>query len=290
MNSASDGGRPPAGPTVGELLREGRRRLAGLAFQPPPREAALLLAEALGWNEARLLARSDATVATDVAACYRAWLERRAFGEPVAYLFGRREFYGRDFAVDRRVLIPRPETEHLVELALGLDLPKAPRILDIGTGSGILAVTLAAELPAARVVATDLSLDALQVARANARSHGVAARVSFLHTDLAAGVDLGAIDLLVSNPPYVDPEAELSTEVRDHEPHLALFAPDQGRQILHRLLHASAGLRPHVPVLWEIGYDQADWLAQAARESPLVLQAIHPDYAGHPRVAQLRRR
>src|SRR5262249_44965248 len=146
-----------------ELLREGRRRLAAGAFAAP-REAALLLGAVLGLTEAQAMARDDQAVPPAAAARFEALLERRPAGEPVAYRLGSREFYGRRFAVDPRVLIPRPETEHVVEAALALALPPAPRILDVGTGSGCLAVTLALELPGAFAAAGDLSPGALAVA------------------------------------------------------------------------------------------------------------------------------
>lgn len=276
---------------LGELLEEGRRRLRALPFAPAPREAALLLGELLGWSEARVLARTDESIEPSLAAAFRAWLERRERGEPVAYLFGRREFYGREFAVDDRVLVPRPETEHLIEIALALGLPAASRIADVGTGSGAIAVTLAAELPGALIIATDLSLGALAVARKNARRHGVDGRIVFLSTDLLAGVDLAGIDLLVSNPPYVDPAAagEMSPEVRDFEPHLALFAEDGGRRAIARLLAAARSLRPGTPVLFEIGYDQAAYLTEEAARQGLGKVEIRNDYAGLPRNALLGR-
>lgn len=276
---------------LGELLEEGRRRLRLLPFAPAPRESALLLSHLLGWSEARVLARTDENVDKAIAAAFRALLERRERGEPVAYLFGRREFYGREFAVDDRVLVPRPETEHLIEIALALELPPRPTIADVGTGSGAIAVTLAAELPGARVLATDLSLGALALASRNARRHGVAERIAFLETDLLAGIDLGAIDLLVSNPPYVDPAAagEMSPEVRDFEPHLALFAEEGGRQTIARLLAAARGLRPGTPIHFEIGYDQAAYLGEEAARQGLGEVEIRNDYAGLPRNALLRR-
>lgn len=279
------------GPRLGELLEEGRRRLRALPFAPPPREATLLLATLLGWSEARVLARTDEIAEPGLAERFRALLARREEGEPVAYLFGRREFYGRDFAVDRRVLVPRPETEHLIEIALGLGLPERPWIADVGTGSGAIAVTLAAEIPAAQVFASDLSLDAIAVARGNARRHGVAGRVLFLHTDLTAGLELGRLDLLVSNPPYVAPEAAaaMSPEVRDFEPHLALFSPEEGRQAICRLLAQARGLRPGTHLLLEIGYDQATFVLEEAGRLGYAAAEIRPDYAGHPRNALLRR-
>lgn len=279
------------GPLLGELLLEGRRRLRALPFSPPPREAALMLATLLGWSEARILARGDEEAPPETAAAFRALLARREKGEPVAYLFGRREFYGRDFAVDARVLVPRPETEHLIEIALGLALPKEPRIVDVGTGSGAIAVTLAAEIPGARVIATDISLGAIEVARGNARRLGVADRVLFVHTDLAAGIDLERVDLLVSNPPYVAPEVEgeLSVEVRGFEPHLALFSPDGGRQAISRLLAQACGLRQGTPIVLEIGYDQGSFVVEEAERLGLRQVEIRNDYAGLPRNALLRR-
>lgn len=284
--------------TIGDLLRQGRRALAAVAgFEPSPREANLLLGHVLGLGEASLLARTGEAVAADEEARFRRLLERRLAGEPVAYLFGEREFYGRRFSVDPRVLIPRPETEHLIEAALKLDLPGSadgpPLILDLGTGSGAIAVTLALEIPGARVVATDLSLPALEVLRSNVRRHGVGDRVAAVRADLGAALRLDRFDLVVSNPPYVDPReaAALSPEVRDYEPHLALFAPGAGRAMVERLLDDARALRPGVHLLVEIGYDQSGWLRSAAssrREVELV-EIIH-DYGGIPRTAVIRRR
>lgn len=210
----------------------------------------------------------------------------------MAYLLGEREFYGRVFAVDRRVLIPRPETEHLVEAALGLDLPAAPRVLDVGSGSGAIAVTLALEIPAARVVASDVSLGALRVTRANAARHGVGRRVSPVAADLAAALRLARFDLVVSNPPYVDPAAAagLSPEVAGFEPPAALFAPGAGRAVIARLLAAAAALRPQTPLVIEIGYDQSEWLRTTVAEQPgLELRDFVRDYGGKLRTAVLRR-
>lgn len=231
-------------PTIDQLLADARKRLGGAPFAPPRREAALLLGHVLGLSEAQVLARGEEAVPAEAAARFEALLARRLAGEPVAYLTGEREFWGRPFLVDSRVLIPRPETEHLVEAALALvpALPPRPRLLDVGTGSGCLAVTLALEVAGARVVATDVSPAALAVARSNARRHRVAGRgaqamktagsdgaaraahcaaeteagdsdrghavdatgcVAFAAADLASALRLSAFDLAVSNPPYV---------------------------------------------------------------------------------------
>jgi release factor glutamine methyltransferase len=276
--------------TLGDLLRDGRRRLGATGFAPP-REAALLLGAVLGLTEAQVMARDDAAAAPADAARFAALVARRAAGEPVAYLLGGKEFYGRWFAVDERVLIPRPETEHVVAAALGLALPPAPRILDVGTGSGCLAVTLALELPGATAAAADLSPGALAVAAGNARRHGVAGRVAAVASDLAAAFDLGAFDLVVSNPPYVDAgdAPGLSPEVCNFEPHLALFSPGGGDRVLARLFGECARLRREVPLVVEIGFGQLDAASRHAAAAGLEIAAVHPDYAGVPRVLVLRR-
>ncbi|HEY4574276.1 MAG TPA: peptide chain release factor N(5)-glutamine methyltransferase, partial [Thermoanaerobaculia bacterium] len=239
-------------PTVGQLLAEARPLLAATPFGASTREARMLLGYVLGLSEARVIARQETEVPPETERRFRDLLARRLTGEPVAYLLGEREFWGRPFAVDSRVLIPRPETEHIVEVALQERLPERPWILDVGTGSGILAVTLALEIPGSRMVATDLSPGALAVAARNVRRLG--ARVSLVNTDLAAGLDLARFDLVVSNPPYIDPaEApSLSPEVRDFEPALALFAPGSGDSVLARLFAECAALRPGVRLAVEI--------------------------------------
>ncbi len=288
---------PPSAPadapaTLDDLLADARRRLAAAPFAPSTREAALLLGHVLGWSEAQVLARGERPVPPAAARRFAALLARRLGGEPVAYLTGEREFWGRSFHVDRRVLVPRPETEHLVEAALAAPLSAAPRILDVGTGSGCLAVTLALELPCARVVACDVSPAALAVAAANVRRHGAGGRVALVAADLCAPLDLAAFDLVVSNPPYVDPAAAggLSPEVVDHEPAQALFAGERGRRELRRLVSgAAAGLAPGAVLLLEVGHDQATIVGEHATASGLHLEGVTRDYAGIPRVVRLRR-
>jgi len=281
----------PEEPLVGELLDEGRRHLAATGVAR--REAALLLARLLGAGEAQLLARDRERAAPGLASRYRDWIARRAAGEPAAYLLGEREFYGRPFSVDRRVLVPRPETELLVEAGLALPLPARPRLLDIGTGSGCLAVTLALELPEARVTATDRSPGALAVAARNTRRHGVAGRLRLVATDLAAGLPLSRFDLIVTNPPYVDPRERdgLPATVRDFEPPEALFAPGHGLSVWLRLLgETGAEMAPGTWIAGEIGSGQLPALARAAESSALALERAVDDLAGIPRVVILRRR
>lgn len=277
---------------ISHLLADARTRLAATPFGAPPREAALLLGRVLGLSEAQILARDDREVEPAAAERFRDLLERRLAGEPVAYLFEEKEFYGRTFHVDPRVLIPRPETEHIVEAALSEPLPGRPWILDVGTGSGCLAVTLALEVPGSRVVATDLSPGALAVAAGNARRHGVADRVHPLGLDLTRGLDLARFDLVVSNPPYIDPAdaEELSPEVCKFEPHLALFAPGTGESVLARLFEECAGLRSGVRLLVEIGYGQLETLRGLAGASALQLTGAWNDYSRIPRVLTLQRR
>jgi release factor glutamine methyltransferase len=277
-------------PTIGQLLAEARPLLAATPFGASRREARLLLGHVLGLSEGRVLAREEMPVAPEAERRFRDLLARRLTGEPVSYLTGEREFWGRSFHVDPRVLIPRPETEHIVEVALRARLPPAPRILDIGTGSGILAVTLALEIPGSRVVATDLSPAALAVAARNARQLGAA--VSLINTDLTMGLDLSRFDLVVSNPPYVDRSEipEISLEVLDFEPHLALFPPGAGDATLARLFSRCGGLRSGIPLAVEIGRGQLDAVRRHAGDSGLDVAEVREDYAGIPRTVLLRRR
>jgi release factor glutamine methyltransferase len=282
-------------PLIDQLLAEARPRLAATSFGAPAREASLLLGRVLGLSEAQILAHGEREVPEEAAERFRQLLERRLTGEPTAYLFGEREFYGRSFQVDPRVLIPRPETEHLVEAALAEPLPERPWILDVGTGSGILAVTLAMEIPGARVVATDVSPGALAVASSNARRlgvRGVRGRVFPVGADLAGGLDLTRFDLVVSNPPYVDwsDAPTLSPEVYNFEPHVALFAPGSGDSLYARLFMETGRLRPGIRLLVEIGYGQLDAIRRHAAASGLQVPDVRLDYAGIPRVVILERR
>jgi release factor glutamine methyltransferase len=290
-------------PTVGSLLAEAKALLAAAPFRPPPREAHLLLGRVLGLSEARLLARDAEAVAPAAERAFRALLGRRLAGEPVAYLVGEREFYGRPFRVDRRVLVPRPETEHLVEAALALErvgrVPPDARVLDVGTGSGAIAVTLALERPAWRVVGTDLSPAALALARDNARRLG-ARRLRLAAADLTAGLRLERFDLLVSNPPYIAREevAALSPEVREFEPPGALIAPGGGADagggaagtgIASALLERATALPARAPLVLEIGRGQLEAVRALAARHGRSVERVVPDLAGIPRVVVLVR-
>lgn len=276
---------------LGDLVREARDRLRAAPFDPSPREATLLAGYLLDLSEAQVLARTALDVTADVALAFEQLLRRRLTGEPIAYLLGEKEFYGRSFAVDPRVLIPRPETEHLVEAVLELDPPSGARVVDMGTGCGCLAVTLALERPDLRLVATDLTPAALAVASANVRRYGLETRVGLAAVDLLEGLNTALVDLVVSNPPYIDASdiESLSPEILDWEPHVALFPPGHGDSILDRLIGPDSSLRHGGRLVVEIGHDQIDTVTRRAADSGFTVVAVREDYAGIRRVVVLAR-
>jgi len=225
--------------TILRLLQWTTDYLAECGSDNPRLDAELLLAEARGCSRIQLYTAFDEVADERVRTAFRELVRRRAEGIPVAYLVGRREFYSREFRVTPDVLIPRPETEFVVTTLLDLvgqenrNQPLA--IADVGTGSGILAICLAAELPQSQVTATDVSPAALDVARANAAMHQVQDRIRFLETDILETLPAGAtFDFVVSNPPYVSEEeyADLDRTVRDFEPRLALVAGPSGAEVI----------------------------------------------------------
>jgi release factor glutamine methyltransferase len=282
--------------TIHSLVIGGRERLlrAGLSPTTAAIDAEVLAREALGWDRARYLTHREAPPPDGFAARYEAWVTRRAEREPVAQILGRREFWGRDFGVTRDVLTPRPETELVVEEVLArLGAADASRrVVDVGTGSGILAITLALEWPSARVVATDISEAALAVAARNAQALDVAERVGFVLADLLDGLS-GPFDLVVSNPPYVPAGAEavLARDVREYEPAVALYGGADGFDLIRNLLSQAARvLVPGGLLIHEFGAGQEERMrAAAAGEPRLRLEAIRDDLQGIPRVAVLER-
>lgn len=277
-------------PTVRDLLDDGARRLRSRNIDQAGREAALLLRSLLGMSESALLAHDHEPVDLGLMTRFDAWIERRAGGEPAAYLRGRREFWGRDFLVDSRVLVPRPETEHLVEIALEQPLPEQALVLEVGTGSGCVAVTLAAERPKWRFVATDYSLGALVVARANAARHGVASRVTLIASDLGAALDLSSYDLVLANLPYVDERERGYLIGLDHEPDVAIFATRGGCAMIEAFRDQAAAVAPGVRLACEIGPSLADALSAAADPAIWEPAELRRDLAGLDRNLIWRRR
>jgi release factor glutamine methyltransferase len=250
----------------------------------------VLLCYALGRERAYLYAHGSDELKQLAWIHYGRYLHDRLKGKPTQYITHRQEFYSRDFYVDRNVLIPRPETEHLVEAAIShvKENPGA-RVLDVGTGSGAIAITLALETGTA-VLASDISLPALAVAERNRRTHG--ARVAFFASDLLEAVGPESLDLLVSNPPYVPgaDAANMQTEVRDWEPQEALFAGPSGLEIYQRLIAgAETAVKPGGWLMFELGYQSLADVREmlAARWSDL---SVTQDLAGWPRVIRATRR
>jgi release factor glutamine methyltransferase len=249
--------------TVRDLFEEGRSVLRHVAAAPAI-EAKVLLLHAAGLSEVDLLASPERSVRPKDELKYRRLLQKRLSGTPLAYIVGRKEFWSLSLRVGPGVLIPRPETELLIEKTLDLVASPKATIVDLGTGSGNVALALAKELPRARIFATDVSARALRIARLNAQDHGLK-NIDFLQGSLFAalrGLALeDACDFIVSNPPYVS-AAEwnaLPTEVRDHEPRRALLGGKTGLELIRRLVHgAPPFLRPGGYLLFEVGYDQAE--------------------------------
>lgn len=250
-------------------------------------DAEALLLHTIGKDRAWLLTHGDEEFGGCTAAQYGAMMQRRQRGEPIQYITGGCEFYGLPFRVTPAVLIPRPETEHLVERAIELaGRFNAARVVDVGTGSGAIAVAIAHGEKFARVTAIDVSEEALQVARENAERNGVDVR--FLRGDLLGSVVGEAFDLVVSNPPYVpQSDAEsLDVEVREHEPHLALFADDNGLSVYRRLIpQAFRALVPGGHVLLEIGYGQEEAVRGLLEADGFADVSFVADLQGIPRVA-----
>jgi release factor glutamine methyltransferase len=252
------------------------------------RDAELLLLHVAGITRADLLTHPERELTERQGNHYFAAIMRRTHHEPVQHILGRQEFYGRDFIVNRLVLIPRPETEHLVEAALAIH-PEPKRILDIGTGSGILAITLALEFNNAAVTATDISAAAVAVAQKNAQRLGAGERVGFMVSDLFAALGAERYDCVVSNPPYVGTSEVLEPQVREFEPPTALYAGEDGMAIYRRLIpKASEHLEPGGHLLLEIGHGQRDPLEQMLTQSGFEDIRFVNDFQGIPRVAIAR--
>jgi release factor glutamine methyltransferase len=272
-----------------DALVQATNQLANQGVESPQLDAELLLAHALGANRAAVLARPEQQLTPKQLTRFRDLITRRGNREPLAYVVGHREFFGLDFSVDHRVLIPRPETELLVEhtLEIASRMAAPVRIADVGAGSGAIGVSLAVRLSGATIYALDDSAGALEVVAENARRHRVAHRVHCQRSNLLAALP-GPVDLITANLPYVTTEEwqSLAPEIRDHEPRSALDGGTDGLDLIDRLL-ATAGpcLRPAGAILLEIGAGQGVAATTLAREYlPQARVRLVPDYAGLDRL------
>jgi release factor glutamine methyltransferase len=284
--------------TIQEALQQGARELATADLQGVRLDAQVLLSYVLGFERAQLYAYPERELTVEQERAYQALLARRVQREPMAYIFGHKEFYELDFLVDHRVLIPRPETELLVELALEhirsrLVDGNVPVVADIGTGSGVIPITIAVEEPRLpSIFACDISSAALEVARINCGRHHVAERVRLLQGDLLTPIS-EPVDLLLANLPYVGTSERdaMPPDVLSYEPHQALFSGPDGLDLLLRLCtetKKSATLKSGGVMLLEIGYQQCKPLTLALRSLwPQARVTCKKDYAGWDRLVEV---
>lgn len=281
------------GRSVGALLDQAVRTLRGFGIDQPRLDAELLLAWALGWSRERLLRDWDGVVPREAVSVFANAISERGRRVPLQYLRGTQEFWGLSFVVSPAALIPRPETEHLIETSFEEVDPRgsAIRVLEIGTGTGCIAVSLAVNRPAWRFVATDLSNWALALARRNAVRHGVQDRVRFVCCDLFSGLRLDRFDLIVSNPPYIMSEAipALQPEVSAYEPRIALDGGGDGLDFYRAILDGAAGsIHPSARLILEIGAGQRERVSRLAKRFGFSFREVN-DLAGIPRVLVLYR-
>jgi release factor glutamine methyltransferase len=279
-----------------EQLTAGRERLVAAGIEPSSAaiDVDLFARTILGWDRARVLTARTEPAPEGLEPQFSEWILRRADREPAAYIVGNREFWGLDFRVTSDVLIPRPESEFIVEESLAiltaLNLA-SPRLADIGTGSGCLAVSLAREITSAHIVATDISREALAVARDNARRHGVSQRTTFVETSFLDGIP-GPFDLIAANPPYVKAgdKPALSRDVR-HEPDVALFGGDTGLQGVEAVLDAACRtITSGGWLIMEFGLGQEEDVRRLVAARPaLRIERVRADLQGIPRTAVIQR-
>ena len=280
--------------TIAEILKEATVELDRAGVPEARREAGSLLSFILARDRTFLISHAEDRVDENSLMRLREFVERRADGEPLQYITGVQDFYGREFRVTPDVLIPRPETELLVEAALQIVGDTAPLVCDVGTGSGCIALTLLCEIGDARAVAIDKSAAALEIAKLNAQNLSVADRTRFVVSDCFNALDSREyqFDLIVSNPPYVAEAAlaGLQREVRDHEPLVALSPGGDGLIVIRRLIEEGpAFTKPNGHMLMEIGFDQGEKVASLIDGSGWSLREIRPDLQGIPRILVLQK-
>ena len=275
---------------IHEALTRAESLLEEAACPNPRLDAEYLLQFSLGVNRCFLATHPHDDLELLQEDSFFAWIRKRSEGMPVQYIVGRQEFRGMEFEVNRHVLIPRPETELLVEEALSSMSETATTLVDVGTGSGCVAVVAAVERPGMRIIATDVSEHALEVACRNARRHGVAGRIQFLKGDLLepliAGTEHVKVDCVCSNPPYVAERdlPSLQREVRDWEPRIALAAGENGLRVIERLVpQALTVLKPGGILAMEIGYNQQEKVIELFKDGWKTVR-VREDFSGIPRI------
>ena len=278
--------------SIAEVLREATQVLQNAGVPEARREAGSLLSFVIEKDRTFLIAHAEDELNYAQVDQFREVVERRATGEPLQYITGTQDFFGREFRVTPDVLIPRPETELLVEAALEVNNPRT-LICDVGTGSGCIALTLLCELDHARAVALDKSPAALKIAKFNAQKLGVTNRAEFVVSDCFDSLDQHEFDLIVSNPPYVSVGVleGLQREVRDHEPLIALSPGADGLRIIRRLVHESPKfLKQNGHLIMEIGFDQGEAVQKLVDNEVWELLEVRPDLQCIPRIVLLRKR
>lgn len=292
---APDDPAPSGAVSVGRLVREATAILRAAGFETPALDARLLVAGALGVEHTRLIALADVAAEEAMRQAVAGGVQRRLEREPVSRILGCREFWGRSFELSAATLDPRPETETVVETALVLlarERCQAPRLIDLGTGTGCIVLTLLCEVPDAVGLATDVCPDAIEIARRNAHRLGVANRTSFRLADMGEGVE-GPFDMVVANPPYVRSAdvAMLEREVAGHDPVLALDGGTDGLSFYRRIAAHAKRLAPGGWVVLEVGHDQAEAVLGLARATGAVVtgsEATVLDLGGRPRCVTWR--
>jgi release factor glutamine methyltransferase len=283
--------------SITQVLIEGAQVLNSEGVPEARREAGSLLSFVLGKDRTFLISHAEDLIDDDSLGRFREIVERRAYGEPLQYITGVQDFFGREFRVTPDVLIPRPETELLVEAAIEVvgGPGASPFVCDVGTGSGCIALTLLCEIRNARAVAIDKSPAAVEIAKLNARNLAVAERAVFVVSDCYDVLDANEyqFELVVSNPPYVSAAlmAGLQREVRDHEPLIALSPGPDGLSVIRRLLDDTPRfLKDHGYLIMEIGFDQGEAIKTLMDDQVWQLLDIRPDLQGIPRIVVLEKR
>jgi release factor glutamine methyltransferase len=275
-------------PSLAELLKEAEIILRSAGIPEPAREAASLMQFAIARDRTFVIAHPEYPLTKRETEVFESAIRRRAAREPFQYIVGKQEFFGLDFIVTPDVLIPRPETEILVERAIEiLDGRHGGRILEIGVGSGCISVAILKNCPKVTAIAVDVSELAIEVALRNASMHGVDGRLALVRSDVYSEISPERFDLIVSNPPYV-PESEiagLQPEVRDHEPNLALTDGSTGLTIVERIVAGALNrLSPHGYLLIEVGFGQSSTVREMLRENEWSNVELLPDLQGIPRI------